>query len=78
MEETKEREASDNWKGNSDDKPNDFPTVDSVDSVPSVLYDFLQKEVIALRKAGHEKDQSLKDKDDAIEVSVWSIYCVWI
>ena len=74
LEETKEREPSDNWKGNSDDKQNDFPTVDSVDSVPSVLYDLLQKEVIALRKAGHEKDQSLKDKDDAIEVSVWSIF----
>ncbi|TKY69230.1 Microtubule-associated protein 70-2 [Spatholobus suberectus] len=68
LEETKESEASDNWKGNSDDKPNDFPTVDSVDSVPGVLYDLLQKEVIALRKAGHEKDQSLKDKDDAIEM----------
>ncbi|XP_027940379.1 microtubule-associated protein 70-2-like [Vigna unguiculata] len=68
LEETKEREPSDNWKGNSDDKQNDFPTVDSVDSVPSVLYDLLQKEVIALRKAGHEKDQSLKDKDDAIEM----------
>ncbi|KAG2377157.1 Microtubule-associated protein [Vigna angularis] len=68
LEETKEREPSANWKGNSDDKPNDFPTVDSVDSVPSVLYDLLQKEVIALRKAGHEKDQSLKDKDDAIEM----------
>ena len=78
LEETKEREASDNWKGNSDDKPNDFPTVDSVDSVPGVLYDLLQKEVIALRKAGHEKDQSLKDKGDAIEVNVWSIYCIWI
>ncbi|XP_020204894.1 microtubule-associated protein 70-2 [Cajanus cajan] len=68
LEETKEREGSDNWKGNSDDKPNDLPTVDSVDSVSSVLYDLLQKEVIALRKAGHEKDQSLKDKDDAIEM----------
>ncbi|XP_027359917.1 microtubule-associated protein 70-2-like isoform X2 [Abrus precatorius] len=69
LEETKEREANDNWKGNSDDKPNDFPTVDAEDnSVPSVLYDLLQKEVIALRKAGHEKDQSLKDKDDAIEM----------
>ncbi|MCH81689.1 microtubule-associated protein 70-2-like, partial [Trifolium medium] len=67
-EETKEREADDNWKGNSGDKPNDFPPVDTEDSIPSVLYDLLQKEVIALRKAGHEKDQSLKDKDDAIEM----------
>ncbi|GFZ21288.1 microtubule-associated proteins 70-2 [Actinidia rufa] len=49
-------------------KTNDFPVMDTEDSVPVVLYDFLQKEVIALRKAGHEKDQSLKDKDDAIEM----------
>ncbi|GAU20385.1 hypothetical protein TSUD_12030 [Trifolium subterraneum] len=67
-EETKERETDDNWKGNSGDKPNDFPPADTEDSIPSVLYDLLQKEVIALRKAGHEKDQSLKDKDDAIEM----------
>ncbi|KAI7739339.1 hypothetical protein M8C21_027018, partial [Ambrosia artemisiifolia] len=38
------------------------------DTVPGLLYDLLQKEVIALRKAGHEKDQSIKDKDDAIEM----------
>lgn len=38
------------------------------DTVSGVLYDMLQKEVINLRKAMHEKDQSLKDKDDAIEV----------
>lgn len=66
---TKDSEANDNWKGNSDDKPNEFSTVDTEDSVPAVLYDLLQKEVLALRKAGHEKDQSLKDKDDAIEVT---------
>ncbi|ESW32426.1 hypothetical protein PHAVU_002G321500 [Phaseolus vulgaris] len=65
---TKDREENDNWKGNSDDKPNDFPTVDTEDSVSGVLYDLLQKEVLSLRKAGHEKDQSLKDKDDAIEM----------
>ncbi|KAH0916055.1 hypothetical protein HID58_030501 [Brassica napus] len=40
----------------------------SEDSVPGVLYDLLQKEVVSLRKASHEKDQSLKDKDDAIEM----------
>ncbi|KAJ4845349.1 hypothetical protein Tsubulata_031023 [Turnera subulata] len=51
-----------------DDKPNDFPPADTEDSVPGVLYDLLQKEVVALRKASHEKDQSLKDKDDAIEM----------
>ncbi|XVF40898.1 hypothetical protein PTKIN_Ptkin01aG0153800 [Pterospermum kingtungense] len=38
------------------------------DFVSGILYDMLQKEVICLRKACHEKDQSLKDKDDAIEV----------
>ena len=61
-ERTKECEAPNN------EKPTDFQPVDSEDNVPGVLYDLLQKEVIALRKAGHEKDQSLKDKDDAIEV----------
>lgn len=40
----------------------------SNDSVPGVLYDLLQKEVITLRKGAHEKDQSLRDKDEAIEV----------
>ncbi|XWS34430.1 hypothetical protein CRYUN_Cryun21dG0038100 [Craigia yunnanensis] len=59
---TKEGEAPKN------EKPNDFLPVDTEDNVPGVLYDLLQKEVIALRKAGHEKDQSLKDKDDAIEM----------
>ncbi|PQQ06438.1 hypothetical protein Pyn_19216 [Prunus yedoensis var. nudiflora] len=38
------------------------------DYVSGVLYDMLQKEVVSLRKAGHEKDQTLKDKDDAIEM----------
>ncbi|OMO60699.1 Myosin II heavy chain-like protein [Corchorus capsularis] len=61
---TKEGEAPNN------EKPNDFQPVDTEDNVPAVLYDLLQKEVIALRKAGNEKDQSLKDKDDAIEVDI--------
>lgn len=68
---TKDSEAPNNWKGTSDDKPTEFPAVDAEDSVPGILYDLLQKEVIALRKAGHEKDQSLKDKDDAIEVHIF-------
>ncbi|KAE8687365.1 Microtubule-associated protein 70-2 [Hibiscus syriacus] len=59
---TKEDEAPSN------EKTNDFQPVDTEDNVPGVLYDLLQKEVIALRKAGLEKDQSLKDKDDAIEM----------
>ncbi|KAG4148854.1 hypothetical protein ERO13_D05G309400v2 [Gossypium hirsutum] len=52
----------------SDEKPNNFLAVDAEDNVSGVLYDLLQKEVIALRKAGHEKDLSLKDKDEAIEM----------
>ncbi|MCO5562759.1 hypothetical protein L7F22_016391 [Adiantum nelumboides] len=43
-------------------------TEGTTDTVSGVLYDILQKEVIALRRASHEKDQSLKDKDDAIEM----------
>jgi NH3-dependent NAD+ synthetase len=38
------------------------------DTVSGLLYDMLQKEVVALRKSSDEKDQSLKDKDDALEV----------
>ncbi|AET05426.2 putative microtubule-associated protein [Medicago truncatula] len=67
-ERTKDKEENNNWKGSLDDKPNDLPLVDTKDNVPGVLYDLLQKEVLGLRKAGHEKDQSLKDKDDAIEM----------
>lgn len=45
------------------------PKPEHEDFVSGTLYDMLQKEVVTLRKACHEKDQSLKDKDDAIEVS---------
>ncbi|KAJ6798545.1 microtubule-associated protein 70-1-like [Iris pallida] len=38
------------------------------DFVSGVLYDVLQKEVIALRKSCHEKDQFLRDKDNSIEM----------
>ncbi|KAJ9554119.1 hypothetical protein OSB04_018164 [Centaurea solstitialis] len=62
---TKDVETSNSSR---DEKPNDFPGTETEDTVPGLLYDLLQKEVIALRKAGHEKDQSLKDKDDAIEM----------
>ncbi|KAF8378585.1 hypothetical protein HHK36_029933 [Tetracentron sinense] len=66
---TRDSVAHNTWKGSPDEKPNEFPTVDTEDDcVSGLLYDMLQKEVIALRKAGHEKDQSLKDKDDAIEM----------
>lgn len=64
--------TSNTWKESPVEKTQDFPVMDTEDSVPVVLYDLLQKEVMALRKAGHEKDQSLKDKDDAIEVDFLS------
>ncbi|CAM8942843.1 unnamed protein product [Rhodiola kirilowii] len=65
---TKEVEQNDNWQENSEDSAKEVPTTELEETVPSVLYDMLQKEVIALRKASNEKDQSLKDKDDAIEM----------
>ncbi|KAK3027409.1 hypothetical protein RJ639_042088, partial [Escallonia herrerae] len=66
---TKDNEVQNNtWEANPDEKPIDFPAAETEDTVPGMLYDLLQKEVIALRKTGNEKDQSLKDKDDAIEM----------
>ncbi|OVA12171.1 Microtubule-associated protein 70 [Macleaya cordata] len=65
---TRDTDVNNDLKGSTDEKPNEFPNVDSEDCVSGLLYDMLQKEVIALRKASHEKDQSLKDKDDAIEM----------
>ncbi|KAK2991221.1 hypothetical protein RJ640_026426 [Escallonia rubra] len=68
-ERTKDSEVQNNtWEANPDEKPIDFPAAETEDTVPGMLYDLLQKEVIALRKSGNEKDQSLKDKDDAIEM----------
>ncbi|RAL47834.1 hypothetical protein DM860_011419 [Cuscuta australis] len=66
----KDSEAQNNktLKVNQDEKPDDSRLAETEDTVPGVLYDVLQKEVISLRRAGHEKDQSLKDKDDAIEM----------
>ncbi|KAG0482646.1 hypothetical protein HPP92_010730 [Vanilla planifolia] len=55
-------------KQNTEEKMSELSTIDADDSVSGLLYDILQKEVIALRKACHEKDQSLLDKDDAIEM----------
>ncbi|KAL2518713.1 Microtubule-associated protein 70-2 [Abeliophyllum distichum] len=66
---TKESKTQDStWKPNQEENSSDIQVTDTEDTVPGLLYDLLQKEVIALRKAGHEKDQSLKDKDDAIEM----------
>lgn len=58
-------EMKDGETPNPDGKP------ETEDIVPGLLYDLLQKEVIALRKSSYEKDQSLKDKDDAIEVYIF-------
>ncbi|RZR76300.1 hypothetical protein BHM03_00000971 [Ensete ventricosum] len=66
---TAENISHNSWKEIPEEKTNELPNVDSDDCVSGLLYDMLQKEVITLRKACHEKDQSLKDKDDAIEVS---------
>lgn len=60
--------ANGNGNENSEDKLSGISNVDTEDTVSGLLYDILQKEVINLRKACHEKDQSLNDKDDAIEV----------
>ncbi|KAL5206558.1 hypothetical protein ABZP36_034767 [Zizania latifolia] len=60
--------SDDKESNNSDEKSNEFTSVESEDTVSGLLYDMLQKEVVGLRKACHEKDQSLKDKDDAIEM----------
>ncbi len=49
-------------------------SVGADDTVSSLLYDMLQKEVVALRKSSHEKDQSLRDKDDALEVCNLVLY----
>ncbi|XP_071724187.1 microtubule-associated protein 70-1-like [Rutidosis leptorrhynchoides] len=49
-------------------KPDHQKEADLEDYVSGILYDMLQKEVVTLRKAFHEKDLSLKDKDDAIEM----------
>uniref|UniRef100_A0A1J3D568 Microtubule-associated protein 70-1 n=2 Tax=Noccaea caerulescens TaxID=107243 RepID=A0A1J3D568_NOCCA len=67
--EAKESESPNTWIDNSEEKPpSELPAPATEDNVPGVLYDLLQKEVVALRKSSHEKDQSLKDKDDAIEM----------
>ncbi|KAL5223578.1 hypothetical protein ABZP36_010217 [Zizania latifolia] len=73
-------ETNDSWKGNVDEGTNENASSNTDDSnkdtannksaemVSGFLYDMLQKEVISLRKVCYEKDQSLKDKDDAIEM----------
>ncbi|XP_008812973.2 microtubule-associated protein 70-2-like isoform X2 [Phoenix dactylifera] len=60
--------TNNSWKENPDEKSVALANADTNDTVSGLLYDMLQKEVITLRKACHEKDQCLKDKDDAIEM----------
>ncbi|KAL9273293.1 DNA gyrase subunit B, chloroplastic/mitochondrial-like protein [Drosera capensis] len=55
-------------RGNDDGNAIEFPKIDGDDFVSGALYDMLQKEVVSLRKACLEKDQSLKDKEDAVEM----------
>ncbi|KAI3525895.1 hypothetical protein L1887_05026 [Cichorium endivia] len=38
------------------------------DFVSGMLYDMLQKEVLTLQKACHQKDQNLKDKENTIQI----------
>lgn len=76
----RDKETNDGWKGNIDERTNESTdnnadekstettNNNSAETVSGFLYDMLQKEVISLRKSCHEKDQSLKEKEDAIEV----------
>lgn len=59
-----------------DGKPRDHVETASDESVSGVFYDILQKEVIALRKACHEREQNLKDKDSSIEVGILSFFLI--
>ncbi|KAJ0987261.1 hypothetical protein J5N97_005617 [Dioscorea zingiberensis] len=68
FDETRDVESNGSHKENPDEKTNDCPSSDSIDYVSGLLYDMLQREVITLRKSCHEQNQSLKDKDDAIEM----------
>ncbi|KAL8260579.1 hypothetical protein R6Q59_028532 [Mikania micrantha] len=53
-------------KGDNDDK--DKSKSKSEDYVSGMLYDMLQKEVLNLQKACHEKDQNLREKENTIEM----------
>ncbi|PWA45180.1 microtubule-associated protein 70 [Artemisia annua] len=50
--------------GHADEKDKSKPE----DFVSGMLYDMLQKEVLTLQKACHQKDQNIKDKNNTIEV----------
>ncbi|KAF5474264.1 hypothetical protein F2P56_006177 [Juglans regia] len=61
-------ETNGTYKESANGTPIEKTDPEQEDYVSGMLYDMLQKEVISLRKACHEKDQTLKDKDDAIEM----------
>ncbi|XP_031491659.2 microtubule-associated protein 70-1-like isoform X2 [Nymphaea colorata] len=65
---TRDSETHNSWEDSPDGKFNEVPKGDGNEYVSVLLYDMLQKEVIALRKASLEKDETLKDKDEAIEM----------
>lgn len=50
--------------GHADEKDKTKPE----DFVSGMLYDMLQKEVLALQKACHQRDQNIKEKSNTIEV----------
>lgn len=56
--------------GHADEKDKSKPE----DFVSGMLYDMLQKEVLTLQKACHQKDQNIKDKNNTIEVSTPTFY----
>lgn len=58
------------YEENEDGIPVEKTKTEQEDFVSGALYDMLQREVISLRKACHEKDVTLRDKDDKIEVSL--------
>ncbi|KAJ0475443.1 putative microtubule-associated protein [Helianthus annuus] len=48
----------------------------SEDFVSGMLYDMLQKEVLNLQKACHQKDQNLKEKENTIEVCAMNSHLI--
>uniref|UniRef100_A0ACD5V8T2 Uncharacterized protein n=1 Tax=Avena sativa TaxID=4498 RepID=A0ACD5V8T2_AVESA len=60
--------SNETTNSNPDERSNETTNSNSIEMVSGFLYNMLQKEVVSLRKACHEKDQGLKDKDDAIEM----------
>ena len=70
------RSTSADGEEHTNGRPTEHAEAVEDDFVSGVFYDILQKEVIALRKACHEKEQCLKDKDNSIEVCNPSLICL--